>query len=280
MNQEATLDEIRIEALEVYAHHGVYPEETKRGQTFVVNATLYADIRQAGLADDLALSIDYGDVCQFITTWMKENTCKLLETVAERLSRELLLHYGRVAMLDLEIRKPEAPIRLPFGCVSVKVHRGWHRAYVALGSNMGDREGYLNRAVEALRGIPQIRVGKVSEFMETKAYGVTDQADFLNGVLELETLYAPEELLDTLHAIENAAGRERTVHWGPRTLDLDILFYDQLVYESDTLTIPHADMKNRDFVLRPLNGIAPNFRHPVLDKTVGQLLAELEAGRA
>lgn len=276
MVPETARDEIRIENLEVFAHHGVYPEETKEGQTFFVNAALYTDVHKAGRTDALEDSTNYGDVCYFITNWMQENTCKLLEAVAERLSRAILLEYPLIAAVELEIRKPEAPIPLPFGCVSVKVRRGWHRAYVALGSNMGDRKAYLDGAVEALKAHPQIRVSKLSDFLETKPYGVTEQADFLNGAVELETLLEPEELLEALHELEAAADRKRVLRWGPRTLDLDILFYDALVYESDTLIIPHPDLANRDFVLKPMRQIAPHFRHPVSGKTTAQLLEELE----
>lgn len=276
MVPETARDEIRIENLEVFAHHGVYPEETKEGQTFFVNAALYTDVHKAGRTDALEDSTNYGDACYFITRWMQENTCKLLEAVAERLSRAILLEYPLIAAVELEIRKPEAPIPLPFGCVSVKVRRGWHRAYVALGSNMGDRKAYLDGAVEALKAHPQIRVTKISDFLETKPYGVTEQADFLNGAVELETLLEPEELLEALHEMEAAADRKRVLRWGPRTLDLDILFYDTLAYESDTLTIPHPDLANRDFVLKPMRQIAPHFRHPVSGKTTAQLLEELE----
>lgn len=276
MYREMARDEIRIRGLEVYAHHGVYPKETKEGQTFVVNATLYADTRRAGLADALELSTDYGAVCQFITEWMQEHTFRLLESVAERLAGELLLKYDLITRIDLEICKPQAPIPLPFKSVSVRVTRGWHRAFVGLGSNMGDRERYIQGAIEALRAHPGMRVKKVSELIETKAYGVTEQADFLNGALELETLLEPEELLEALHEIENAADRRRVMRWGPRTLDLDILFYDRLVYESDTLAIPHADMEKRDFVLRPLNELAPYFRHPISGKTISRMLEELK----
>ena len=89
------------------------------------------------------------------------------------------------------------------------------------------------------------------------------------------TLLAPEELLQELHRIEQMEGRERKLHWGPRTLDLDIIFYDDLVYASDDLAIPHIDMENRYFVLKPLSELAPNFRHPITHKTVAQMLAEL-----
>lgn len=277
MYSESAGDEIRIEGLEVYAYHGVYPEEREKGQRFQVDAVLYGDTRRAGLEDELALSVDYGQVCLFIDKWMKENSCKLLEAVAERLSEAILLKYDLISALDLEIRKPNAPIPLPFGCVSVRVHRGWHRAYLGIGSNLGDRESYVNGAMQALGTHDKIRLTRVSELLETAPYGGVEQDDFLNGALEIETLLSPEELLDALHEIENEAGRKRTLRWGPRTLDLDILFYDRLVYESDRLVIPHPDLENRTFVLRPLSTLAPGYRHPVLEKSVKHLLQDLEA---
>lgn len=106
-------DQIRIEELEVYAHHGVYPEENEKGQHFYVNATLYTNTHPAGLADDLSLSTNYGEVCQFITEFMQQHTFQLIETVAERTAYEVLQHFPLVQGLDLEIRKPEAPIPLP-----------------------------------------------------------------------------------------------------------------------------------------------------------------------
>ena len=123
-------DQIRIEELEGYAHHGVYPEENEKGQHFYVNATLYTNTRPAGLADDLSLSTNYGEVCQFITEFMQQHTFQLIETVAERTAYEVLQHFPLVQGLDLEIRKPEAPIPLPFGSVSVAIHREWHEAYI------------------------------------------------------------------------------------------------------------------------------------------------------
>ncbi len=272
MYLENAKDEIRIEQLEVYAYHGVFPEEKREGQTFLVNAVLYTDTRKAGLSDLLSESTDYGDVCCFITQWMKQNICNLIETVAERLTQALLLNYPLIAAIDLEIRKPEAPIELPFGCVSVKIHRGWHRAYLGVGSNMGDREKYIRDAVEALKANPMVAVGRVSDLIVTAPYGGVEQEDFLNGAIEIETLLEPRELLEVLHEIEAAAERVRELRWGPRTLDLDIIFFDKAVYEDEELVIPHQDMENRRFVLEPMNMLAPNYRHPVLGKTVSQLL--------
>ncbi len=279
MYSELAKDKIIIENLEVFAHHGVLAEEQKNGQIFQVNAVLYTDVHRAGLEDNLFYSIDYGQICQFITNWMQENTYQLLEAVAEKLSKALLLKYDRVAAVDLEIRKPQAPIPLPFGCVSVQIHRSWHTAYLAVGSNMGDRVQYISGAIRALTSHPQIKVMKVSDLIMSRPYGVLEQEYFLNGALEIETLLEPEELMDALHDMENAAGRKRVRHWGPRTLDLDIIFYDKLVYESDNVVIPHSDMQNRDFVLEPLSTLAPYYRHPLLGKTVMQLYQELPADK-
>lgn len=275
MRNENRKDQIRIEELEVYAHHGVYPEENEKGQHFYVNATLYTNTRPAGIADDLRLSTNYGEVCQFITEFMQQHTFQLIETVVEWTAYEVLQHFPLVQGLDLEIRKPEAPIPLPFGSVSVAIHREWHEAYIAVGSNMGDSRGHIAKALGQLEKHKDIQVTKVSGLLETLPYGGVEQENFVNGMFEIRTLLTPEELLRELHKIEASEGRERKIHWGPRTLDLDIIFYDDLIYSSEDLMIPHVDMENRYFVLKPLSELAPNFRHPITHKTVAQMLAEL-----
>ncbi len=268
-------DEIRIEDLEVFANHGVFPEENALGQKFLVSAVLYTDTRNAGKTDDLTASIHYGEASVFMENFLRTHTFRLLERAAEALAEEMLLGIPLLEKVSLEIKKPWAPIGLPLKTVSVKIEREWHTAYIALGSNMGDRERYLSDAVDALGEIRGCRVEKVSSFIETPPYGVTDQADFLNGCLELRTLLYPRELLDELHRIEAQAGRERIVHWGPRTLDLDIIFYDDLVIQEEDFCVPHVEMQKREFVLAPLAEIAPYKRHPVYGKTVKELLADL-----
>ncbi len=269
------MDQITIKELEVFAHHGVYPEETKLGQKFLVSCVLHLDAQKAGRMDDLNQSVDYGAVARLLAKQMERNTYRLLEAAAEHLAETLLLFDDKIRCVDLEIQKPWAPIGLPVNTVSVTVHRKWHEAFLALGSNMGDRRAYIENAWEALGKRQDCRIKKISGLIETEAYGGVEQDKFLNGALRMDTLLTPYGLLDCLHGLEQQAGRERKVHWGPRTLDLDILFYDDLIMGEDDLCIPHADMHNRAFVLKPMAEIAPYKRHPVYGRTMVELLKHL-----
>lgn len=269
------MDQIRIENLRIFAHHGVYQEENEKGQNFYINAALETDTMNAGILDDLTLSTNYGEVCRFLDAFVREHTYKLIETVAEKTAEALLLNFPLVRQVTLEVRKPEAPIPLAFESVSVKIVRGWHRVYLSCGSNMGDRRKHLEEAADALRADEKCRVLRVSDWIETPPYGGVEQDDFLNGAIGMDTLYTPQMLLRKLHEIEQAHGRERKVHWGPRTLDLDILLYDDRIVDTKDLIVPHTDMHNRRFVLEPLMQIAPYAEHPVRHKSVLQMYEEL-----
>ena len=268
-------DEIHIENLEIFANHGVFQEETNLGQKFLVSLVMYVDTRKAGKTDCLEESVHYGEVSHFITTYTKKHTRKLIEAAAEDLAEALLLHYPLLKGVTLELKKPWAPVGLPLETVSVKITRFWHRAYLGLGSNLGDKQAYLEQAVKALEEAKGCRVAKVSSYLVTEPYGGVEQDDFLNACLALDTLLSPQELLEQLHVIEQAAHRERLIHWGPRTLDLDILLYDDEILETEDLIIPHVEMHKREFVLKPLSEIAPYKRHPVYQKTVTELLEAL-----
>ena len=148
--------------------------------------------------------------------------------------------------------------------------------YIAIGSNLASPLEQVNAAVQAIGEIPDSRIVAVSSFYRTPPLGPQDQPDYLNAAVALDTALAPEALLDHTQRIELQQGRVRKAErWGPRTLDLDIIFYDDLVAETDTLCIPHVEMHKRAFVLEPLHEIAPYKRHPVYGKTVREMLEDL-----
>ena len=149
-----------------------------------------------------------------------------------------------------------------------------HSAYIALGSNLGDRRANLQAAIDKVREAG-IEVLEVSSFLETEPYGVTDQPSFVNAVMKVKTDLEPLELLRTLLGIEQEMGRVRKRHWGERNIDLDLLFYEDVIMTSEELNLPHPDMQNRDFVLVPLAELAEGLIHPVLKKSIGQLNDEL-----
>lgn len=127
-----------------------------------------------------------------------------------------------------------------------------NKAYLGLGTNMGDREGYLRQACEILQNHTQINILKISKVYETKAWGYTEQDDFFNICVEIETELSPGELLKVCHLIEEELNRVRVIRWGPRTIDVDILFFNNIISEDESLTLPHPRIKERAFVLIPL----------------------------
>jgi 2-amino-4-hydroxy-6-hydroxymethyldihydropteridine diphosphokinase len=143
-------------------------------------------------------------------------------------------------------------------------------AVIAIGSNVGDRYSYLKQAVDKIQSLGNVE--QVAPLYETSAYGFTDQPDFLNSALLLRTMVTPRTLLHELKAIEDQLGRKQRIRWGPREIDLDIIFYDDLQMQSHELSIPHPDFHNRRFVLEPLSEIAPEWKSPTDGRTVVQLL--------
>ncbi len=270
------MDYITIDRLKVFCNHGVYEDEKKTGQNFYVSARIYLDTYRAGNSDNLNLSVNYAALCHDVTEYMQKNRFDLIEAVANNLAAYILSYNPLIRGLKLRIHKPEAPVGLPFDDISVTIERFWTTAYIAYGSNLGDSRAIIADALDKISDNPAIRLTKKSSTIITKPYGnITDQPDFHNGCIEMETYLSPEALLDFLHSIENAAGRTREIHWGPRTLDLDIILYGDMIINTEGLTVPHVDMQNRIFVLKPLCEIAPYAYHPVLKKTVNSLLSAL-----
>ncbi|EGL38950.1 2-amino-4-hydroxy-6-hydroxymethyldihydropteridine diphosphokinase [Parvimonas micra] len=150
------------------------------------------------------------------------------------------------------------------------------KVWIALGSNMGEGRKNLDLAIKMMneRGV---LVEKVSTYIETEPYGYTEQDNFVNAVCIAETKLSPRELLGVLLKIELDMGRVRIIKWGPRIIDLDILFYEDLIIDEEDLKVPHIEIQKRSFVLEPMNEISPDKIHPVFKKTVHQLLLDLNS---
>ena len=270
-----TKDKIRIDRIKVFAHHGVLESEKRDGQFFYISITLHVNLKRVGASDNLTDTVNYAEVTELAENTFTESVYDTIEAAAESITVAILSRYEMISSVTVKVSKPDAPINADFEDVSVEVTRSRHRVFLGLGSNLGDRERYLDTAVDELAKDDAITVIKVSTYIETEPYGPVDQPDFMNGVCEIETYLEPEELLDIIHDIEAEAGRERIVHWGPRTLDIDILLFDDIIMNTENLTIPHVEMHKREFVLKPLVEIAPNVYHPAYMKTAYDLYRTL-----
>jgi 2-amino-4-hydroxy-6-hydroxymethyldihydropteridine diphosphokinase len=146
------------------------------------------------------------------------------------------------------------------------------QAFLMLGSNIGDRDRYLKEAVEAIANLEGSEVRRVSSVYETEPWGKKDQGMFLNQVVEVETELEPRELLTACQKIEKTLGRKREEHWGPRTVDIDILLYGESVIDEETIKVPHPHLSGRRFVLVPLAEVVPEVSIPGLGETVSNVL--------
>lgn len=248
----------RIELLGVRAkgYHGVFPEERREGQDFVVDVVLSLDLRPAGRSDDLTDTVSYAEVAADVVARVEGEPLDLIEALAERIADDALRR-PRVEGVEVVVHKPQAPVGVPFDDVRVRVVRERRTPVViALGSNLGRSEVTLGDAVDRLL-VHGVDVERESRRYRTAPVGGPEQPDYVNAVVTGTTWRSPWSLLATLHAIEADLGRVRDVRWGPRTLDLDLVQYGDPAEGSDVvsadpaLTLPHPRAHERGFVLVP-----------------------------
>ncbi|NPV92594.1 MAG: 2-amino-4-hydroxy-6-hydroxymethyldihydropteridine diphosphokinase [Firmicutes bacterium] len=273
-------DTIELKGMRFFGFHGVLPEERERGQEFVVDLEIELP-RGAALDDDIDSTVNYAEVYTEVRRLVERARFSLLETLADRIAGTVLELFPAVGV-RVKVKKPEAPISglLEWAAVTVERYRAavedkeWVEVFLALGSNLGDRQANLWQALGRLSAHPLIRLLQVSSFYETRPVGGVEQGNFINAAARLAIMLKPLELLDLIREIESGMGRERTVKWGPRTIDLDILLYGKQSIELESLVVPHPEMYKRDFVLAPLAEIAPDQILPN-GKTAAEIMKDL-----
>lgn len=269
------MDSIFIKDIVVFAHHGVFKEEKTLGQKFLIDLKLKMNLQPSAILKDLKKTVHYGILSNDILQIFKEKSNDLIETCAEEIAIFVLKNYKVVKEVTVCVKKPWAPVNLPLDNVLVEITRKRHRVFLALGSNVGDSYKFLKDAKELIKS-EYTTINKESKIYKTKPWGFVMQDDFLNQVIEIETFFESFSLLKEIQKIENKLARERKIHWGPRTIDIDILFFDDEKIYTDDLIIPHPYIEKRAFVLKPLKEIAPFFIHPVLNRSISDLFEMLD----
>ncbi|HVX23066.1 MAG TPA: 2-amino-4-hydroxy-6-hydroxymethyldihydropteridine diphosphokinase [Acidimicrobiales bacterium] len=265
-------DRIEIRDLRVTGVHGVLPEERERAQPFAVDLDAWLDAAPAAASDALADTVDYGDVVLQVAAVVAGRSFQLLEALASELARVVLDADRRVAAVAVTVRKLRPPLPADVGSVGVRVvRRRPVRAFLGLGSNLGDRRALLAQAVATLREAGDVVA--VSPVYETEPVGGPDgQGPYLNLVVELATTDPPRRLLERCRQLERAARRVRTVRFGPRTLDADVLLVGDAVVDQPDLQVPHPRLWERRFVVAPLADLAPDLVDAAaLDAAGGQV---------
>lgn len=264
------MDKIIIRGLEVEACHGVNGDEKINPQPFVFDVDLYFDCYEAAQSDDIKDTVNYSTVSKKIAEVTKNNCFNLIEKLAYECAYAIIELY-EPSRIVLTVHKPQAPMKLKFQSVGVTVDLSRETVFLSLGSSMGDREKYLNTALDKLyecKGLVHIME---SVFEETAPYGGVAKNKFLNCVAMFKTWLTPRQLLNVIHKIEKECGRDRSVHWGDRTLDIDIIFFGKREIMEDDLIIPHPEYHKRDFVLNPLKQLAPDFICPKFKKPIREI---------
>lgn len=270
------MDKVYLNNVELFGNHGVFKEEKILGQKFILSLELSLDFSGAAKKGDLSKSVHYGELCHNVERIFQEKSYDLIETVVYKIGYYILNEYEMVREVKVLLKKPWAPIGRHLEGAAVETVIARHKAFISLGSNIGNKLKYLNSAIEKIENLEGTNVTKKSDFIETEPWGYLEQEGFLNGVIEIETFMTAKELMTSLLEIEKELDRVRDIKWGPRTIDLDIILYDNLISDDDFIILPHPRMHMREFVLEPLNNIAPYAIHPLKNKRIFELLEELK----
>ncbi|MBO0823678.1 MAG: 2-amino-4-hydroxy-6-hydroxymethyldihydropteridine diphosphokinase [Actinobacteria bacterium] len=256
------LDRISIAGLRARGHHGVFDHEREAGQDFVIDAVLWLDTAPAAASDDLGLTADYGGVASRLAEIVTGPPVALIETLADRLASACLAD-PVVREAEVTVHKPQAPVAVNLTDISVTIRRTRteRNVVLALGSNLGDRMANLQRGIDTL-GNSGITATAVSGIFETTPVGGPEQGNYLNAVVRAQNSLPAREILARCQAAEAAAGRVRTVRWGPRTLDVDIIACGTETSADPDLTLPHPRAHERAFVLAPWLDIEPDAELP------------------
>jgi dihydroneopterin aldolase/2-amino-4-hydroxy-6-hydroxymethyldihydropteridine diphosphokinase len=238
---------------------GVLPHEREALQPVQVDVDLEVDLSEAGITDNLDDTANYGAIAQAIADVVKNSSDVLLERLAARIA-DRVLHFDHVEVANVTLTKLRPPIPEDLISSAVRIVRSRvdmkiparHRAIIAFGSNLGDRVAYLRFGLEKLSNV----VAQSQVFETDPVGGPDNQGPFLNMVAVVDTDLDPFAMLRRLLQIEAEANRVRIERWGPRTLDMDLLFYDDYTIQSEELTVPHPRFAERRFVLEPLAEVA------------------------
>lgn len=265
------MDCIKIQQLEVFGHHGCKENEKTNGQKFHIDMDLYDDIERAGIEDDLDVAMNYASICRFVQKFVAENCYNLMETIAEKTTQAILKEFPRIREMNFAITKLASPDNVTFKNVTISVHRGWKKVYLSIGTN-GDEE-LINQAIDCLYDDGAVRILAVSNYVQTPFKTSEGIMNLLHGCLEIETLYSPKQLQNCLRNTENEIAIS-PCHDGQA--EINIVFYDNEVIQDGEIVIPLLDVHKKEYILEPLNQIAPYAIHPIFRKTVSQMLAELK----
>lgn len=270
----------------MYAYHGVHPEEKVQGQNFILDISCLVSDERACADDRVESTVSYSDVAKKAVEVFTSHKHDLIEAAASDVAEAVLVSFPLIDTVNVTVKKPDAPVKADFDCMAVSLRRARiktdtrkkrasKKAYLALGSNIGDGEKNISRAYDALNAVPGIAVTKKSKIYTTAPWGYTEQADFTNACCEIETSLSPEALLGACLGIEAAMGRVREFKNGPRIIDIDIIMYENETRNTDELKLPHPFFSERDFVLRPLLDVSND--GSVLGFDVRAALGKLDA---